>query len=108
LQLADPGNGADAVESFGRHLLDVLALSQGKYQLVRGGEGGLDGLESHGTAGAGRGGHTRKEHHVAKWQYRQGQSFSHWLLLRIGGDGAAAVLPQLGGQGALVVPPHKG
>jgi hypothetical protein len=77
LQLPDPGDGADGVQVFRRHLLEVLPLGHGEDQLVRRGERRLDRAEGSGAAGANRSGHAREEHDFAQGQHWEIQTIGH-------------------------------
>ena len=77
LELADPGNGADRVEPIGGDIFEVLALGDGKDELVRGGEGCFDGAEGAGTTGADRRGDSGEEDDIPQGEDRQCQAFTH-------------------------------
>ena len=77
LHLPDTGDGADGIQDFGGHALDVLPLGDREYDPVRGGERSFDCAQRAGTPSADRRGDARKENDLPKGKHRQCEAFSH-------------------------------
>ena len=90
LHLPEPGDGADAVEPVGAHVVDVLALRDREHQRLRRAQGRLDGAQGAGAPGADRQGDPGKEHGVPQGQDRNHQLVGH----RVSCDGDSASIAE--------------
>jgi hypothetical protein len=84
LQLANAGNRANSVEGLRLDRLGVLALGDGKDELIGCLQGRFDGAQRARASGTNRRRHPREQHDLAQRQHGQGQSFGHRFSL--GGD----------------------
>ena len=82
LELPHLGDGADRVETVGGNLLGVLALANREDEMLGRGQRSFYGSYRPRSASADRGRDAREQHHVAQWEDREGQSFTHlWNAL---------------------------
>jgi hypothetical protein len=70
LELSDACDGPDGVERFGSHVLDVVALRNGKNEFVFRSDRRFDGPKRPRSACPDRRGHTGEQHDISKGQDR--------------------------------------